>query len=291
DWSRAYHSAMLGVGIDVAAAFSMELQHADPSAGAGLAQRGPAGDPILLPTPAIQTNFSPTSRDFWKQVYADLAQTQADAGQTPFLQFGEVQWWYFPSDGLGLAYSGMPFYDDWSKATFEAANGRPLATFLTNSADPAAYADDVAFLAQCIADFTTTVIGWVRTAHPTARFEVLYPTDVNQTAFNQAVNYPASAWTPANLASLKTESFGFTLNRDLNAAATTIAFGADHGFSRSSRSHLVGIGDATTAWEKEARMAVGAGFESVVLFALDQFCLIGYDAPLSAGLRRSLFMG
>jgi hypothetical protein len=31
--------------------------------------------------------------------------------------------------------------------------------------------------------------------------------------------------------------------------------------------------------------------ESVVLFALDQFCLIGYPAPLAQGLRRSLFMG
>ena len=41
----------------------------------------------------------------------------------------------------------------------------------------------------------------------------------------------------------------------------------------------------------EARSAAGKGFESVVLFALDQFCLIGYAAPLRGGLRRSLRMG
>jgi hypothetical protein len=29
----------------------------------------------------------------------------------------------------------------------------------------------------------------------------------------------------------------------------------------------------------------------VVLFALDQFCLIGYGLPLAEGLRRSVRMG
>ena len=77
----------------------------------GMVQRGPAGDAILLQTPSYQTNFSPTSLDFWKQVYLDAATIQASAGQQPYLQFGEVQWWYFPNDGLGNAFSGMPFYD------------------------------------------------------------------------------------------------------------------------------------------------------------------------------------
>ena len=66
DWSAAYFTALLGYGIDVAAAFSMELQHGDPSAGAGIAQVGPSGDPILLPTPSLQTNFSPASLAFWQ---------------------------------------------------------------------------------------------------------------------------------------------------------------------------------------------------------------------------------
>ena len=35
---------------------------------------------------------------------------------------------------------------------------------------------------------------------------------------------------------------------------------------------------------KEARLAEGEGFESVVLFALDQLCLIGYSLPLSRRL-------
>jgi hypothetical protein len=48
------------------------------------------------------------------------------------------------------------------------------------------------------------------------------------------------------------------------------------------------LGDATAPWLKEARMAAGKGFESVVLFALDQFCLIGYEIPLPPTARRSI---
>ncbi len=66
----------------------------------GIAQEGPSGDPILLPTPSLQTNFSPTSLAYWQEVYAEMAAIQAAAGLTPFLQFGEVQWWYFPNNGF-----------------------------------------------------------------------------------------------------------------------------------------------------------------------------------------------
>ena len=40
--------------------------------------------------------------------------------------------------------------------------------------------------------------------------------DVNQTPFNRAINYPPSQWTAATLDCLKTEGFGFTLQRNLD---------------------------------------------------------------------------
>jgi hypothetical protein len=86
---------------------------------------------------------------------------------------------------------------------------------------------------------------------------------------------------------LKTESIGFTLARELDESLQTIDFGGPLGFTTAQRSHLVDIGDATTPWMKEVRMAAGKRFESVVLFALDQFCLIGYPAPLPKSMRRS----
>jgi hypothetical protein len=197
---------------------------------------------------------------------------------------------YFPNDGLSATFSGMPFYDAWNRAQFLAQYGHAMATITTNTVDPASYPDEVAYLPAVIGNFTSAIMGHVRASQAACRFEVLYPTDVNQTAFNRAINYPAS-WTPAALAVLKTESFGFTFARDLGKSQQTIDFGIPLGFTAPQRSHLVGVGDATTPWMKEVRMAAGAGFESVVLFALDQFCLIGYPAPLPESLRRSIRVG
>jgi len=291
DWSRSFYQALAGRGIAATAAFSMELQHGDTSVEAGIAQRGPSGDPFYLPTPALQTNFSPASLDFWKQVHADMATVMSEAGVTPYLQFGEVQWWYFPNDGLGFNFSGMPFYDAWTTEEFQTEHGYALPVFTTNTADPIAYANEVAFLSGLIGNFTDAIVAHVRATYPSARFEVLYPTDVNQTAFNKAINFPQGSWTPSALDCLKTENFGFTFNRDLDKAAETVEFGASLGFPASQRSHLVGIGDATAPWLKEAREPQGRRFESVVLFALDQFCLIGYGVPIPSLSRRSLRMG
>jgi hypothetical protein len=290
DWSASYFAALKGYGIDAAASFSMELGNGDPSAAAGIAQVGPAGDPILLPTPSLQTNFSPTSLAFWQQVYAEMAGIQAAAGLTPFLQFGEVQWWYFPNNGAGTNFSGMPFYDAWNTAQFLTEYGHAMGVITTNTVNPASYPDEVAYLPVVIGNFTAAIMSFVRESYATCRFEVLYPTDVNDTAFNQAINYPAT-WTPAALTVLKTESIGFTLARNLNESLQTIEFGIALGFPASQRSQLVSISDATTPWMKEVRIAAGMGFESVVLFALDQFCLIGYADPLPNSFRRIVRSG
>src|SRR5262249_11771318 len=52
DWSASFFAALEGYGIDTAAAFSMELGNPqEPLVGIELAQKGPAGDDIVLPTP------------------------------------------------------------------------------------------------------------------------------------------------------------------------------------------------------------------------------------------------
>ena len=291
DWNKSFFTALVGYGIDGVTAFSTELRDVDPSVVVGMVQRGPGGDAILLPTPSYQTNFSPTSLDFWKQVHLDSAAFQANAGLRPYLQFGEVQWWYFPNDGAGHPFSGMPFYDAWTAGQFQAQYGRPMTVFTDNTADPAAYPDEVLFLQTVIGNFTAAIMAYVRATYPTARFEVLYPPDVNQTDFNRGINYPASQWTAATLDCLKTEGFGFTLQRNLDKSELAMQLSGFPAFPATQRSHLVGVGDATTAWLKEAQSAQGKGFESVVLFALDQMCLIGYGLPLPGTFRRSVRMG
>ncbi len=292
DWSSSFFQALKGYGIDVAASFSMELRNGDDSTQAGIAQRYPNGDAAWLNTPALQTNFSPASTAFWQQVYSDMADVMANAGLAPYLQFGEVQWWYFPGpSATTFSEPGMPFYDAYTTSTFQSTYGRAMATIPNQYAAPASLTQECAFLPGLIGTFTQTIRAFVRQTHANARFEVLYPPDVNNTALNQLVNFPKSDWTPANLNCLKTENFTYTGDRDLNAAGQSIQLPLQLGFPVSQSSHLVGISDPTTPWQKEQRMALGASLESVVLFALDQFCLIGYSLPLEQSQRAARFMG
>ena len=263
----------------------LELQHGDPQPATGIAQRYPSGDAALLNTPALQTNFSPASTSFWKEIYLEMANLMSAAGATPFLQFGEVQWWY------SADASGMPFYDAYTKSAFQTANGRPMGVIASQNTPPAGFAQECAFLAELIAQFTQAIMDYVRAAQPGALFEVLYPLDVNDTPLNKIVNYPLDEWTPAKLACLKTESFTYTGDRDLNKARGSIEWPAQLGFPPAQASHLTGVGDYTTPWQRERQLAMAQGVESVVLFALDQFCLIGYRLPLSRGLRRASRMG
>jgi hypothetical protein len=286
DWHVSFFAALKGYGIDATAAFSMELQYGDPSPAAGIAQRYPDGTPVVVNTPALQTNFSPASLAFWKQAYLDLANLMVQAGQVPYLQFGEVQWWYFPKPGVG-----MTFYDDYTTSTFASNYGRSLPVLLDGNAVPSQYPQECAFLAGLIGSFTDSIMSFVRQSCADARFEVLYPPDVNEAPLNAAFNLPVSNWTAAKLDCLKTENFTYTGNRDLNKATASVMLPIQLGFPAEKSAHLVGIGDYTTPWQKENRIARGARMASIVLFALDQFCLIGYGLPLESGSARSLYMG
>ncbi len=286
DWSQSYFTALVGYGFDATASFSMELGNGDPSAGAGIAQVYPDNVAVIVSTPALQTNFSPTSAAFWQQVYLDMATVLTAAGLTPYLQFGEVQWWYFPDDG-----SGMPFYDAYTTSTFEAQYGQPMAVITSNTVDPTTVPQEAVFLPGLIGSFTAQMRSFVRATYPSCRFEVLYPPDVNAFPLTSVINYPTTDWIPANLNCLKTESFTYTYDRNLDMAVESMDSVDVYGFTPSERSHLVGVSDPSTAWLKEVRLAQAKGFESVVLFALDQMCLVGYSLPLSTGMHRSAHLG
>src|SRR2546423_6643600 len=204
----------------------------------------------------------------------------------PYLQFGEVQWWYFADDG-----SSLPFYDDYTQTQFSAAYNRPLSLIATNTVNPASFPQEAAFLPSLIGSYTNQIIEFVRQTYPDVRFEVLYAPDVNDFPFTRIVNFPHDAWTPAILDCLKTENFSYTYARNLDKGLESVLLPMHLGFPRSKSSHLVGISDYTTPWEKETGLAMGQNVESVVLFALDQFCLNGYPVPFRRSDGRSVFMG
>ena len=120
---------------------------------------------------------------------------------------------------------------------------------------------------------------------------MIYQPDINDVSLLRAVNLPAAHWGPGQLACFKTENFSYTGARDLDKVRASIGTAAELGFSSQSSSHLVGVLDYTTPWMREYRTARGAGLESVVLFALDQYCLMGYEKPERRREGRSCFLG
>ena len=162
-----------------------------------------------------------------------------------------------------------------------------MTVITSNTVDPATVPHEAAFLPGLIGSFTAQIRAFVQATYSNCLFEVLYPPDVNNFALTRVINYPTGDWTPANLNCLKTESFTYTYDRDLDMSLVSMNSVNSLGFTPSERSHLVGVSDSSTAWLKEVRLAQSQGFESVVLFALDQMCLIGYSLPLSTGMRRS----
>lgn len=282
DWTRSFIRYLSNSGCDITCAFSMELQHGDRSIEAGIAQRYPNNEAVYLNTPAVQTNFSPVSLQFWREVYKGMADLMASEGVTPYLQFGEVQWWYFPLAGVG-----MTFYDEYTKHRFASEQGRPMKVIMSHEENPEPFMTELTYLAQLIGEFTSNVMTYVRSFHDDAKFEVLYPTDVNDTALNALANYPGQTWTPTELSCLKTESFTYTFSKDVNRSQYTVDFAESKGFPASQRAFLCGIGDWTAPWMKEVAYAKTRGLESITLFALDQYCLIGYNPPLDLLVGRS----
>ena len=172
-----------------------------------------------------------------------MATLMSEAGQTPYLQFGEVQWWYFGNT------SGLPLYDAYTTQTFSAQYGASLPVMDATS-NPNSLGRETSFLSGLLGNYTNRIMQFVRGFHPSAKFEVLYPLDVNSSAINKAINYAANDWTPTTLTCLKTESFGFTGARDLDSALRSIMFPIGINFPRNQTSHLVGISDPTTPWVK-----------------------------------------
>jgi len=109
-------------------------------------------------------------------------------------------------------------------------------------------------------------------------------------ALNGVINFPHAHWTAANLDCLRPRISLTRANRDLDKARHRSAAHAVRisAVAEQSSSRNRGVHDA---WSREQRLAEGERLDSVVLFALDQFCLIGYAVPLERGMRRSRFMG
>jgi hypothetical protein len=282
NWIRDLAHEFKQAGIDSSFAFSMEC-YLPPMA---MAARYWDGEPVFLPIPSHQMHFGPRVRAYLKQMYKECADEIAAAGLPIVLQFGETQWWYFPNA------SGMPFYDDDTKATFQARYGRPLHRFLANTDSPHDDIEAADFLRDRIWEYCAEVISYVRRFHPTAVFECLWPLDANQgkpapdpefRALNFHVNLPNEWKTSAyGVKYFRAEGFDYDVwQKNARLMRQTLEFPLKLGRPASECMYLAGIyGPPDPPMREAYGMWRNRGLYSFCFWAFDQFCLNSRPVPL-----------
>jgi len=282
NWVRDLAREFKQAGIDASFAFSMEC-YLPPMA---MAARYWDGEPVFLPIPSHQMHFGPRVRNYLKQMYKECADEIAAAGLRIMLQFGETQWWYFPNA------SGMPFYDDDTKAAFQARYGRPLHRFLANTDPPNDDIESANFLRDRIWEYCAEVIGYVRRFHPSAVFECLWPLDANQgkpapdpafRALNFHVNLP-NEWKTSGYGVKYFRSEGFDYDvwqKNARLMRQTLEFPLKLGRPASECMCLAGIyGPPDPPMREAYGMWRNRGLYSFCFWAFDQFCLNSRPVPL-----------
>jgi hypothetical protein len=287
--TRDWHSDFLGAlaARGMSAIFTLGAELTEPPA--AFAQLYPDGAPVITANQSVQTTFRPESTSYWKEVFLETASLMNSAGMAPWLQFGEVQWWYFPNA------AGMAYYDSYTTAQFQAQYGRPLHVFTTNNDDPADWPEDANFVRDQLQAHVDTIQGYVLASYPAAKFEALWPMDANDPPtrrLNYHVNLPGN-WTPANLETFKVEAFGYTgIEHDMSKAVTALRFPMDaRGFPLARSRHLIGLFGHPWPWERVLIHARRAGLPLVNLWAYDQFCFFNLRLPLATEARRARFIG
>ncbi len=244
------------------------------------------GEPVFLPIPSHQMHFGPRVRNYLKQMYKECADEIAAAGLPIVLQFGETQWWYFPNA------SGMPFYDDETKAAFQARYGRPLHRFLANTDSPNDDIESANFLRDRTWEYCAEVISYVRRFHPSAVFECLWPLDANQgkpapdpafRALNFHVNLPNEWKTSAyGVKYFRSEGFDYDVwQKNARLMRQTLEFPLKLGRPASECMYLAGIyGPPDPPMREAYGMWRNRGLYSFCFWAFDQFWLNSRALPL-----------
>jgi hypothetical protein len=282
NWIRDLAREFQQAGIGASFAFSMEC-YRPPMA---MAARYWDGEPVFLPIPSHQMHFGLRVRNYLKQMYKECADEIAAAGLPVVLQFGETQWWYFPNA------SGMPFYDDDTKAAFQARYGRPLHRFLANTDSPHDDIEAADFLRDRIWEYCAEVISYVRRFHPSAVFECLWPLDANQgkpapspefRALNFHVNLP-NEWKTSGygVKYFRAEGFDYDVwQKNARLMRQTLEFPMRLGRPASECMYLAGIyGPPDPPMREAYGMWRNRGLYSFCFWAFDQFCLNSRPVPL-----------
>ncbi|MBI5086899.1 MAG: hypothetical protein HZB13_20165 [Acidobacteria bacterium] len=303
-WHDDFYRLCAASGRQVTTAVSMELVNPP----ATFAARFPDGAPVLTSTGfgglhSTHCAFRADVLSYQIHVFKEIAGLMAAAGLTPDLQCGEFCWWYFTNWSQANPAGGMGYYDSDTSSAAQAALGRPLWTFRSPDDDPLVNSGaDAAFLANRLKSYVDNLISAVRATYPGARFEVLFPYDVNHPVpagihqlggkLNRKINFPA-AWqakVSAGFDRLKIESLDFgAWSRDLDLARESLAFPLTTGWPANSVRAMIPVFRGGYPWSREVEYARDLGMEGVNLWAFDHICLYGWwtgPAGLGRGFRQ-----
>lgn len=294
-WHQAMFAACQSRSREITVACSMELVYPP----ADFAARFPAGEFVetdvgFASLHSTHCAFNASMLAFQKRFMKEVADLQKAAGLAPSLQMGEFVWWFFAKAGGGMGY-----YDADTTAAAQTQLGRPLHIFQAPTDDPGVNGGaDATFLRNRLRDHAAAIIAHVRETHSDARFEILYPYDVNYPvpvgihnlggALNNFVNFPAEWSTKASSGfdRMKMEGLNFgAWTRNLDLCQATMEFPLLQGWPENSVRYLVPVFRAGSPWQREYLMARGLEIPVVNFWAFDHFCIFGLDTrePKDAG--------
>lgn len=254
------------------------------------------GVQVVAQLQTSQCNFNPaTVTTYLTACYVQLAALLAAAGLTaPWVQFGEVGWWFF----AGGSGPSMAYYDAYTTSAASTSLGRALASFTTPNDSPAVNSfADADFLAAQIQTHIHTIRVAVLAATASTKFELLWPYDVNyKTAYtspmgltgiggqlNRYVNLPSSyVATGSDIDRWLFEGLAWgTTYRDMSKALETINFlDTDTSLTTTVVSYLIPWQIGGCPWGNEWLNANRPTLQFLKFWAIDHVILFSWKLPL-----------
>jgi hypothetical protein len=247
-----------------------------------------------------QCNFNPSTFTAYSILYyVQAANIMNAAGITePWVQFGEIGWWFFADSEPSMAY-----YDAYTSAAATSALSRSLYSFTDPNNDPSvnSYADANFLVSQLQAHIHSIRVA-VLAAQSSCKFSWLWPSDVNWfTAYengtypfltggqlNRYVNTPSDYQSPGSdidRVDQEALAWGTTYYTLDNAIVSmSIPFTSPWTWTPSEMKYLVPWDNGGCPWPDETFQAQTRNISQIVMWALDHLTLFSWQLPFPTQL-------